>query len=88
MTDSTTAQSQQPDSIPWYTSKVIWIQIVGALAALAGVLGHAITPDEQQNLVTGLTACATLVVTVLTIYHRVARPCPPVTLTKATKSGS
>ena len=81
MTDSSTDIPQPPtppDQIAWYSSRIIWMQIVGAVAALLGVAGHALSPDEQQNLVSGLTALATLVVTVMTIYHRVAKPCPPV----------
>lgn len=78
--------STPPDQISWYQSRIIWLQVVGAATAVLALFGHSISPDDQQNLVNILTTSAGIVVTVVTIYHRVAKPCPPVAKTPATST--
>ena len=72
-----TDQSNQ-DQIHWWESRIIWLQIIGAGAAILALFGHAISPDDQQNLVNAATTFAGVIVTVFTIYHRIAKPCPPI----------
>lgn len=45
MSDVTTTSA--PSSvIPWYQSRIIWLQIIGSLCTLGGMFGYQVTPDE------------------------------------------
>lgn len=67
------------NNIPWYQSRIIWLQIIGAVAALGGSLGYELTPADQQQLVEVLISLVTVGTTMSTIYHRITKPCPPIT---------
>ena len=56
------------DTTKWYLSKTLWVNVVSALAALAGVFNFdlGLTPEVQATVVTTVLALANVVLRLTT----------------------
>lgn len=71
-----------PAAIPWYSSRIIWAQIVGIVFALSSAFGLDLGSKLGMNNDQLIGAILTLV-PVITVIIRVVNPTPPVTGTQA-----
>lgn len=60
------------DSKPWWQSKTIWGGIVTAVAAVLGIWGVAVSPEDQAQLVDTITLVAAGIGGVVAIIGRLA----------------
>lgn len=56
------------DTTKWYLSKTLWVNVVSALAALAGVFNFdlGLTPEVQATVVTTVLALANVLLRLTT----------------------
>ena len=56
------------DTTKWYLSKTLWVNVVSAVAALAGVFNFdlGLTPEVQATVVTTVLALANVVLRLTT----------------------
>ena len=59
------------DSQSWYQSRAVLSGIVAVIAGALGLLGYAITPEDQENLLMLLSAAGGLVSGGLAAYYRI-----------------
>lgn len=72
------SDTSNTDGIAWWQSHIIWKQVILAVCTLAAGAGYAISPEQQDNIIAGCMGIATLASTIIAIYDRVKRPCPPI----------
>lgn len=53
-------------SKPWYTSKTVWANLIGVLAAVASSFGLDIGAEEQGALSVGILAVVNIVLRLVT----------------------
>jgi hypothetical protein len=76
MTDN--SQSDAPDQISWSSSSIIIQQAVSAIVAIAAIFGVVLGPDKPALIGAGLSTTFTLIMSAMTMWHRLHRPCPPI----------
>ena len=59
------------DNKAWYASKTVWGGVMALVAAIAGLLGHAIDAGTQSELVDCVTAGGAAVGSIVAIYGRI-----------------
>ncbi len=54
-----------------FESKTVWGAIIAIVSAVAGLLGYAFGPEEQEMLIMAGTTISTAVGSILSVYGRV-----------------
>lgn len=55
----------------WYQSKGVWGGVVAVVAGAAGLLGMAISPEDQELIVQGAMAIGSAIGGLLSVYGRI-----------------
>ena len=58
------------ESKEWYESEGMWGGIVTIIVAIAGILGYTVSPEDQHQLVIGLTALGTAIGGIISLHGR------------------
>lgn len=60
------------DVKPWYASRAVWGGVVAMLGGIAGMLGYAVAPEDQETVAGLLTALGSTIGGLVAVAGRIS----------------